>query len=336
MTSNKSDNIDGCVVITGGTGSFGRAFTRYLLANTDAKIRIVSRDEAKQEDMQREFPDSRLTFILGDVRDLRKLASAVDGATIIVHAAALKRVATGERQADEFSKTNVNGTANVIDAALLAGVPRTMLISSDKAVAPFNAYGKSKALAESLVVQANIRGAHRRVRFSAVRGGNVWGSRGSVIEVWRERTRAGQPIEVSGLSSTRFHLPMDAWCAFVWRSIGEMRGGEIFVPRLRSWKLDDLAHVFTHAHSDTDGEPYRFLIAGTLDGDKSHETLIASGEAYRTIDVGWCYIVEPSEAVRDVWEYMPHIGRNLKDGFEYTSAQAARMTREELRSLING
>src|SRR3972149_2564209 len=121
MTSNKADNIDGCVVITGGTGSFGRAFTRYLLANTDAKIRIVSRDEAKQEDLQREFPDSRLTFILGDLRGLRKLASAVDGATVIVHAAALKRVAIGERQADEFVKTNVNGTANVIDAALLAG-----------------------------------------------------------------------------------------------------------------------------------------------------------------------------------------------------------------------
>src|SRR3989304_8596013 len=124
MTSNKSDNIDGCVVIAGSTGSLGRAFTRYLLANTDAKIRIVSRDEAKQEDMQREFPDSRLTFILGDVRDLRKLASAVDGATIIIHAAALKRVATGERQADEFVKTKATRNANVIDAGQLDGRPR--------------------------------------------------------------------------------------------------------------------------------------------------------------------------------------------------------------------
>jgi len=335
MTSNKSDNIDGCVVITGGTGSFGRAFARYLLANTDAKIRIASRDEAKQEDMQREFPDSRLTFILCDVRDLRKLASAVDGATIIVHAAALKRVATGEQQADEFAKTNVNGTANVIDAALLAGVPRTVFISSDKAVAPFNAYGKSKALAESLIVQANIRGAHPHIRFASVRGGNVWGSRGSVIEIWRECLKVGRPIDVSDPGVTRFHLSMATWCAFVWRAIGEMRGGEIFVPKLRAWKLDDLAHVFMRAHSDGFGEPYRFSIAGASDGDKLHEMLIASGEAYRTTDADWCYIVEPSEAVRDVWDYTPHLGRNLPDGFEYVSDRAARITREELRSLIN-
>ena len=336
MIPNKADNIDGCVVITGGTGSFGRAFTRYLLANTDAKIRIVSRDESKQEDMQRGLTDSRLTFILCDVRDLRKLASAVDGATVIVHAAALKRVATGERQADEFVKTNVTGTANVIDAAILTSVPRTMFVSSDKAVAPFNAYGKSKAMAESLIIQSNIRGAHRKIRFAAVRGGNVWGSRGSVIEIWRECLKTSKPIEVSDPSNTRFHLSMDEWCAFVWRAIGDMRGGEIFVPKLRAWKLDDLAHVFTRAHPDNAGEPYPFSIAGVLDGDKPHETLIAPGEAYRTIDADWCYIVEPSEAVCDVWEYVPHLGRNLQDGFEYTSSQAARITREELRSLIYG
>ncbi|OGJ71769.1 hypothetical protein A2198_02615, partial [Candidatus Peribacteria bacterium RIFOXYA1_FULL_56_14] len=283
MTANKPDSTDGCVVITGGTGSFGQAFTRFLLANTDAKIRITSRDEAKQEQMQREFPDSRLTFILCDVRDLRKLANAVDGATIIVHAAALKRVSTGERQADEFTKTNVDGTANVIDAALLAGVPRTMFVSSDKAVQPFNAYGKSKALAESLIVQANIRGANRRVRFAAVRGGNVWGSRGSVIEVWLEQISAKKPITISDPTVTRFHLPMEAWCAFVWRSIVEMRGGEIFIPKLRAWKLGDLVSAFIRAHANEAGEPYPYSVIGALDGDKLHEMLIAPSEICRTL-----------------------------------------------------
>jgi len=334
MTANKPDSTDGCVVITGGTGSFGQAFTRFLLANTDAKIRITSRDEAKQEQMQREFPDSRLTFILCDVRDLRKLANAVDGATIIVHAAALKRVSTGERQADEFTKTNVDGTANVIDAALLAGVPRTMFVSSDKAVQPFNAYGKSKALAESLIVQANIRGANRRVRFAAVRGGNVWGSRGSVIEVWLEQISAKKPITISDPTVTRFHLPMEAWCAFVWRSIVEMRGGEIFIPKLRAWKLGDLVSVFIRAHANEAGEPYPYSVIGALDGDKLHEMLIAPSEIFRTVEADWCYLIEPPGAICDVWEYVPHEGRPLLDGFEYTSERASRMMPSDLLELL--
>ena len=334
MTANKPDSTDGCVVITGGTGSFGQAFTRFLLANTDAKIRITSRDEAKQEQMQREFPDSRLTFILCDVRDLRKLANAVDGATIIVHAAALKRVSTGERQADEFTKTNVDGTANVIDAALLAGVPRTMFVSSDKAVQPFNAYGKSKALAESLIVQANIRGANRRVRFAAVRGGNVWGSRGSVIEVWLEQISAKKPITISDPTVTRFHLPMEAWCAFVWRSIVEMRGGEIFIPKLRAWKLGDLVSAFIRAHANEAGEPYPYSVIGALDGDKLHEMLIAPSEICRTLEIDWCYLIEPPGAIRDVWEYVLHDGRPLLDGFEYTSERASRMMPSDLLELL--
>jgi len=334
MTANKPDSTDGCVVITGGTGSFGQAFTRFLLANTDAKIRITSRDEAKQEQMQREFPDSRLTFILCDVRDLRKLANAVDGATIIVHAAALKRVSTGERQADEFTKTNVDGTANVIDAALLAGVPRTMFVSSDKAVQPFNAYGKSKALAESLIVQANIRGANRRVRFAAVRGGNVWGSRGSVIEVWLEQISAKKPITISDPTVTRFHLPMEAWCAFVWRSIVEMRGGEIFIPKLRAWKLGDLVSAFIRAHANEAGEPYPYSVIGALDGDKLHEMLIAPSEICRTLETDWCYLIEPPGAIRDVWEYMLHEGQPLWDGFEYTSERASRMMPSDLLELL--
>ena len=334
MTLNKSDNTDGCVVITGGTGSFGQSFTRYLLANTDAKIRIISRDEAKQEQMQREFSDSRLTFILCDVRDFRKLISAIDGATIIVHAAALKRVSTGERQADEFTKTNVDGTANVVDAVLLAGTPRTMFISSDKAVQPFNAYGKSKALAESLVIQANARGARRKVRFAVVRGGNVWGSRGSVIDVWRELVRTQKPITISNRSVTRFHLPMEAWCAFVWRSIIEMRGGEIFIPKLRAWKLSDLVSAFIRAHANEAGEPYPYSVIGALDGDKLHEMLIAPSEIFRTVEADWCYLIEPPGAICDVWEYVPHEGQPLWDGFEYTSERASRMMPSDLLELL--
>ena len=322
----------GCVAITGGTGSFGQAFTRHLLAHTDAKIRIISRDEAKQDDMQRALPDARLTFILGDVRDRDKLAGAFHGADSVLHAAALKRVPFGQVNPDEFVKTNTNGTENAIEAALRAGVARFIFISSDKAVQPVNYYGVSKALAEGLVFQANQRGVTRGARFSVVRGGNVWGSRGNVVEQW---LAASAPI-VTASSATRFHLPMSSWCAFVLRVLCEMHGGEVFVPKLRAWSVGDLAQAFDGMRGAAMGFGSSGSPIGLRSGDKQHETLIGQHEANRVIDIGWAYVIEPSDELREVWAYRPWYGTPAPDGFAYSSDRVERVPISELRALLEG
>jgi len=315
-----------CVLITGGAGSFGQAFTRHLLAlPSPPRIRIYSRDEHKQEQMARAFDDMRLTFILGDVRDVSQLTIAADGCDAIVHAAALKRVPAGEQNIIEFIRTNIGGSENVVQAAIAGRVPRTLLVSSDKAVAAVNAYGKTKAAAEEIFVQANRRGVSRRCRFAVIRGGNVWGSRGSVIEVWREAMQQHEPIQVNDPGVTRFHLAMPAWCEFAWQALREMRGGEIFVPKLRAWRLGDLVEALAYdtVHHN-----------GARAGDKNSEWLIAPHETRRAVDAGWCYVVEPSQELRAVWNYQPWPGEKVPDGFGYRSDCVGRMTMDELREII--
>jgi len=314
------------IAITGGTGSFGSAFARFLLSLPDApRVRIISRDEHKQEQLAGALGnDARVTFILGDVRDKDRMRVAFDGAGAVVHAAALKRIPQSERQTQEFVSVNVYGTEAVINAALAAGIRRALLISSDKAVAPINAYGKQKAVAESLFVHANQLGVTRGFRCAIVRGGNVWGSRGSVTEVWRDALRAGREPSIADADMTRFYLPMEAWCAFCWRALCEMHGGEIFAPKLRAWRLGDLAATFGASGSSN----------GLRLGDKPHEQLIAPLEVRRTLDIGWAYVVEPGEEIRQVWDYRPWYGSPLPDGFEYGSQTAERMSMDELRGLI--
>lgn len=313
------------VLLTGGTGSFGQAFTDFLLANTRAHVRILSRDEHKQADMALRCPPGpRLTYILGDIRSLGKVEQAAEGCSHIVHAAALKTVPAGERYPDEFMATNVAGTHNVVRAALSARVPRTLFISSDKATAASNTYGKSKAAAESLVIQGNSLGVVAGSRFAVVRGGNVWGSRASVALVWRAALAAGAPIRVFGERATRFHMPMPFWTAFCWRVLGEMHGGEIFVPKVRAWALADLAAAFGGA---VDLLPPRA-------GDKSHEQLVSSEEAARAVDVGWGWVVQPPEPFREIWNYEPWLGEPMSGAGAYSSDVAERMDPAELRALV--
>ncbi len=328
MTGQQSEFKSRCVTITGGTGSFGSAFTRFLLDNTDLKVRIYSRDEHKQEDMARDLRqhESRLTFIIGDVRDVDRLTSAVDGCDFIVHAAALKTVPAATRNADEFVKTNVVGSSNVVQAAIAAGVKRSILISSDKACAPFNDYGKSKAVAEGLFIQGNLKGATRRSLFTVVRGGNVWSSRGSVAEVWGKTVAAGSSIRVDDPNTTRFHLPMDKWVYFVWNVLSHCHGGEIFVPHLRAWRLGDLAWAFSPDQ----------LITDRRSGDKPCEVLISSYEAARALDLGWAYVIEPSDDIRHVWNYVPWSAPSVPAEWEYTSRSVDHLTIDELKQLIRG
>lgn len=306
------------VVVTGGTGSFGSAFTRYLLDTTAHRVRVLSRDEHKQEAMMRALPPGeRLTYILADVREAGELVRAFDGAWAVVHAAALKVVPMGERHAGEFAKTNIVGSMNVISAALTAGVARSLFISSDKACQPINLYGATKRVAESLFVQANALGVSRRCSFSVVRGGNVWASNGSVANVWR----AAPTPTLTDPDATRFNLCMGEWTAFVYRALCLMWGGEIFAPLAPAWRLSDLA-----AASGKD-----YTISGPRQGDKQHETLVSADEAPRTVTTEWCHVIEPPEALRAVWPYEAWHGAPL--AAPYSSDTARRMSREELRAL---
>lgn len=321
-----TDGSLGCICITGGTGSFGQAFTRFILAQDNSPhIRIYSRDEHKQEMMARAFDDDRLTFILGDVRDERRLRLALDDCDAVVHAAALKVVAQGEQHVTEFIDVDVAGTEAVINSAIAAGVRRALLISSDKAVQPINTYGACKMLAERIFIYANQLSVSRGLRFAVVRGGNVWSSQGSVIEKWRQQQANAAPIEVYNPDTLRFHLPMKSWCAFVWRALREMHGGEICVPKLRAWRLGDLADAF--------GGVQR-RIEKSRNGDKLSEMLIAPHEASRTINAGWAYVIEPPDELRDVWNYQPWQSAGDPLQLYYGSETVERMSVDELKRLI--
>ena len=273
-------------------------------------------------------PGPRMTYIIGDVRDRARLRRAFDGASIVVHAAALKTVPAGERHVSEFKQTNIDGTENVVNAAIDCGVGRSLFISSDKACQPVNEYGKCKAVGEGLFIQGNALGVSRGCRFAVVRGGNVWGSNGSVLTKWGECRAAGLPITVAGPETTRFHLPMDSWIDFCHHAVESMTGGEIFIPKARAWRLGDLAEAYAAPT----------LTLGARGGDKLHETLIGTNESPRAIDAGWAFIIEPSPNLREVWNYKPHAGLSvdwLYIGATYTSDTADRMTIDELRELLS-
>lgn len=314
------------VCITGGTGSFGQALTAYLLADPHGpKVRIISRDEKKHEDMARRFPAGpRLTYILGDVRNLDTLRRAFDGADAIVHAAAYKIVGQGETAPAEFTYTNSIGTLNVMHAAIDCNVPRSLLISTDKACAPLNAYGNTKALAERFFIHGNTLGAVRGCRFASVRGGNIWGSRGSVMQVWQGVVASGGRVVVNGADVTRFHLTMADWVAFAWRALTEMHGGETFIPKARAWRLVDLARAFTPGFDVKVGRP----------GDKAAEWLYSGDESYRVVNADWAFVLEPTVEVRRVWSYESWQGTPVLTGIPYASNSAAQMGVGELARLV--
>lgn len=311
------------IVITGGTGSFGSALAKHLLATTDQKITILDRSEAKLLNMQRELNNSRLTFIMADIRDRERLEFTFRGADVVYHAAALKQAPLSQIYSTEFVKTNIGGTLNVIAAAGKAEVGRVLFISSDKATAPLNNYGKCKAVAEGIIVEANM--IHPQTRFASVRGGNVWGSRGSVVDRWL----AQDPIEMTNPDSTRFHLPMRYWMTFCVRAVDEMRGGEIFIPKCRAWRLGTLAEAFQqHFWVGINHIPPR-------DGDKLHEMLISGDEAGNAINVGWAFVIQPSISIREVWNYQCYDGIPLLA--KVSSDGAPLMTVDELRTaIVNG
>ncbi|KPL83999.1 flagellin modification protein FlmA [Thermanaerothrix daxensis] len=321
---NWSDKV---VLVTGGTGSFGRKFVQVMLEEYHpAKIIVFSRDELKQHEMRVSgFDHPSLRYFIGDVRDLQRLRRAFEGVHIVVHAAALKQVPACEYNPMEAIKTNILGSSNVIEAALDAGVERVIALSTDKAVNPVNLYGATKLAAEKLFVQSNAYAGGKATRFSCVRYGNVVGSRGSVVPVFLRQRESGV-LTITDERMTRFWISLDQGVRFVIHCLEQMMGGEVFVPKIPSMRVMDLARAIA--------PEARLEIIGIRPGEKLHEVLISEDEARSTVELEHMYVVQPVEAFwfGRKWEGR---GKSLPDGFRYASnTNEAWLTIEELRQMI--
>jgi len=299
------------ILITGGTGSFGKKFTEILLSEHDPEsVRIYSRGELLQMEMRNRFDDPRLRFLIGDVRDRARLYRAVGGVDIIVHAAALKQVPACEYNPIEAVMTNVEGAANVIDAAIDNSVEKIMAIGTDKAVHPVNLYGATKMVAEKLFIQGNAYTGEKKARFSCIRYGNVIGSRGSVIPIFKEQMKNGI-ITITDDRMTRFWITLEQGVRFVMDCIDRMNGGEIFVPKIPSMKVIDLANDIA-----PDAEK---KVIGIRPGEKLHEILLTEDEARHTREFDGYFVIEPEHPF---WEKGGLAGgKPLPEGFRYTSEQ---------------
>lgn len=298
------------VLVTGGTGSFGSRFVAHALKHLKPrKIVIFSRDELKQHDLRvGGLEDPRLRYFIGDVRDSDRLRRAFQGIDIVIHAAALKQVPACEYNPIEAVNTNINGTKNVIEAALDTGVQKVMLVSTDKACAPVNLYGATKMAAEKLIVQSNSYTGDKGTQFSVVRYGNVVGSRGSVVPLFLKQQHNGR-LTITDERMTRFWITLDQAVKFVESCIDQMVGGEIFVPKIPSATITDIAAAIAPG--------VRCETVGIRPGEKLHETLITEDEARSTLDLGDKYLLKPLFpwwAEGDAAE-----GKELPAGFSYSS-----------------
>lgn len=314
------------ILITGGSGSLGKSLVEHLLQNTSARrIAIYSRDELKQFQLRSYFKDdSRLRWFIGDVRDRDRLKRALHGVEYVVHAAALKQVDTGEYNPMEFIKTNVFGSQNVIEASIDAGVKKVVAISTDKASSPINLYGATKLTADKLFVAANNYSMAYGTAFCVVRYGNVMGSRGSVIPFFQELAKSGKPLPLTDVRMTRFWISLQNAVQFVMNSFDLMTGGELYVPRIPSMKLIDLAEAIAPGSQITE--------IGMRPGEKLHEEMISTDDSRRTLLFDGRYVVMPVVAE---WGYVPPKGVLMPEGQAYRSdTNDLWMTKEDIRSFV--
>ncbi|GAB3357409.1 UDP-N-acetylglucosamine 4,6-dehydratase (inverting) [Modestobacter lapidis] len=313
------------VLVTGATGSFGNAFVQRALDLGARRVVVFSRDELKQSDMRSRFgDDARLRWFIGDIRDRERLRRAMHGVDVVVHAAALKQVDTAEYNPVEYIRTNVNGSENVVEAAIDTGVEKVVALSTDKASSPINLYGATKLCADRLFVSANHYAAHQRTRFSVVRYGNVLGSRGSVIPFFRRLAAEGKPLPITDRRMTRFWISLPQAVDFVVESLDVMVGGELYVPRIPSSKLIDLAEAIAPGADTVD--------VGIRPGEKLHEEMIAADDSRRTLRTGNRYVITPYLAG---WGYEPPAGEPVPDGSAYRSdTNDLLIGVEELRELV--
>ena len=314
------------ILVTGGTGSFGKRFTEIMLQDYHPKKLIIfSRDELKQHEMRMSgFDHPNLRYFIGNVRDMDRLRRAMNGVDIVVHAAALKQVPACEYNPIEAIMTNVIGARNVIDAALDMGVKRVMALSTDKAVNPINLYGATKLCAEKLFVQSNAYAGGTDTRFGCVRYGNVVGSRGSVIPLFLEQRENGK-VTVTDPRMTRFWITLEQGVSFVIRGIEQMCGGEVFVPKIPSMNIMDLVKAIAP------GCEVKYI--GIRPGEKIHEVLISENEARHTLELDDMFVIQPVHP----WWFAGNWseGTPLPDGFRYTSDTNSQwLSVEELRELV--
>jgi UDP-N-acetylglucosamine 4,6-dehydratase len=317
------------ILVTGGTGSFGKQFAEMALERLPIRRLIVlSRDEAKQQQMREKgFNDPRLRWFIGDVRDVNRLRRAMNGVDVVVHAAALKQVPTCEYNPIEAIMTNVMGARNVIDAALDTGVRRVMGLSTDKAVNPINLYGATKLCAEKLFVQSNSYAGGRATRFSCVRYGNVVGSRGSVIPRFMEQKKTGTLV-LTDPRMTRFWITLEQGVDFVMRCIETMNGGEIFVPKIPSMRISDMAKTIA--------PECRIETVGIRPGEKLHEVLVNEDESRHTVEYRDRFLIVPQHHDwRPEGFPLPTGGKPCEDGFRYSSDTNTHwLTPEELQRTL--
>ncbi len=318
------------ILLTGGTGSFGKKFVEVVFSRFyPQKIIIYSRDELKQYEMQQLWPSDTypIRYFIGDVRDLPRLRRAMEGVDIVIHAAAFKQVPAAEYNPFEAIKTNVLGSQNVIEAAMDAGVKKVMAISSDKAVAPINLYGATKLTADKLFIAANNFRGTKDIKFSVVRYGNVMGSRGSVLPYFLKRKQSGV-LPITDVRMTRFNITLDEAVNFVIQHLSDMQGGEIFVPKLPSYRVVDLAKAIA--------PEAELKIVGIRPGEKLHEDLITPNEALSTLEYDRHFVILFSVHHRD--KYLKNNGRTAKlckFGFNYNSGTNKHfLSVEELRTII--
>lgn len=325
------------ILVTGGTGSFGKQFVQTVFEQFPQVKRLVvySRDELKQYEMSQIFPQSQfpaIRYFIGDVRDGERLKRACEGIDIIVHAAALKQVPAAEYNPMECIKTNIFGAENVINAALDCGVKEVVALSTDKAAAPINLYGATKLCSDKLFVAANNMKGARDLRFSVVRYGNVIGSRGSVVPFFLQRRESGV-LPITHPDMTRFHISLEQGVDLVLYALENSWGGEIFVPKIPSYVITEVAKAI--------GPDCRQEIVGIRPGEKLHEEMITSTDALSTVELPKYYVILPFTPQWDVEQFIQHFnGKRVPEGFHYDSANNdewldAEQIREEIRLHVD-
>jgi UDP-N-acetylglucosamine 4,6-dehydratase len=323
---------DKSILITGGTGSLGKQLTKTILAKWPDIKRLVifSRDEQKQFQMNQEFPESKypgIRYFIGDVRDYERLLRAFEGIDYIIHAAAMKHVHIAEYNPMECVKTNVLGAENVINAALATSVQNVVALSTDKAAAPINLYGATKLCSDKLFVAANNIKGSRNLKFSVVRYGNVMGSNGSVIPFFLNKRREGV-LPITDPKMTRFNISLQEGADMVLHAMETAWGGEIFVPKIPSYKIMDVASAI--------GPNCEHKIIGIRPGEKVHEEMITSSDSFSTYDLGKYYAILPQVTIWDLKKYIKHFNaKRVPVGFQYNSGENTEWVKvEELRTLI--
>lgn len=325
---------DKTILLTGGTGSFGKAFTKYVLNNYEPKkIIIYSRDEFKQFNMQndfrKEFPDKfkKLRFFIGDVRDKERLTRAMEGVDYVIHAAALKQVPACEYNPQEAIKTNIHGAQNVIDAALDSGVKKVVALSTDKAVNPVNLYGGTKLVSDKLFIAANAYAGTKDISFSIVRYGNVAGSRGSVIPFFQDIIdKGGKELPITDYRMTRFWISLDEGVQLVIKALEEAKGGETFISKIPSFKITDLAEAMLPGCSKPE--------VGIREGEKLHEIMVTVEDSMTCYEYDKHYIIYPQMVWQERKNQVP-TGKKVPEGFSYTSGNNTEwLSVEQIRELL--